>query len=232
MGVALRAGCLALLCAPLWVGSAWAKRGCNVTESTEENRDGSTLVLRESLCENRGVREFDVLVRDVNGGEPRSLLEVVQQLAEAPNGSASFLDLDADGVFEVQITGSCGAGPNCEATIYKLAADGATMQPFFRGGYAMVRILDGYLVEGGRASCCAWEFHAYRVEPVATEIDPESYELRIDVSAEGGDDGSEPDVRCGFYRRRGEEWQLVEPPAKAWLEFCEQYGEKYEVEGE
>ena len=68
------------------------------------------------------------------------------------------------------------------------------MYQLFAGGYNDLSIRGGYLVESGRANCCSWEFHLYKlpakkhplryddmdymvVITYATETEPEKCEI-------------------------------------------------------
>jgi hypothetical protein len=150
-----------------------------------------------------------------------------QRLAEVPDGTARLIDIDKDGRHEIEVRGSCGAGANCEGTIFRLNASGGAMTPFYRGGYFSLTMIDGYLVESGRASCCAWESHGYRIRPAADQVTEEDLEYRIDVAAEGGEDGVPLTVECSFRRREAKVWTYVPPPSNVWLSLCEPYGKKY-----
>lgn len=218
---------LAVAAGLLLATAARAEPGCQATRSSAVDRDGAQWTLEVALCRAAGERRIRADLRPAPGAPERVVLRAKQRLEEAPDGTAELIDLDGDGRHEVELRGSCGTGPNCEGTIFRLNADGSAMAPYFRGGYATLSMIDGYLVEGGRASCCAWEFHGYRVEPTAAEVTEADMVLRIDVTAEGGEDGAPLAVECSFHRRQGAKWSDVEPPSAAWLPLCEQYGETY-----
>jgi hypothetical protein len=148
-------------------------------------------------------------------------------LSEIPNGTAKLIDLDKDGQHEVEIGGSCGAGPNCEGTVFRMNAKGSAMTPFYRGGYFTLTMIDGYVVETGRASCCSWESHGFKVRPGADHVTDEDLEYLVDVDSEGGENGVPVTATCSFRRREGKAWTYVAPPSRAWLPLCEQYGKKY-----
>lgn len=155
------------------------------------------------------------------------VLRETQRLEEAPDGTARLIDLDGDGRQEIEIRGSCGAGPNCEGAIFRLNRDRTAMAPFYRGGYFSLTMIEGYVVETGRASCCAWESHGYKVRAGADEVGQDDLEYRVDVTAEGGEDGVPLAVECAFRRRETKAWVYVGPPSGAWLKLCEAYGKKY-----
>jgi hypothetical protein len=100
------------------------------------------------------------------------------------HGTALLIDIDKDGRHEVEMRGSYGTGPNCEGTVFRLNEGSTAMTPFYRGGYFSPTMIDRYLVESGRASCCAWESHGYKVRPGAEQVAEEDLEYRIDVAAE------------------------------------------------
>lgn len=224
-----RRAAVAMILGLLASGAAMAKSTCEETQSQVKNRDGRSLHLVVALCRAAGERRFTVNLAPAAGHPFHTVLHTTQRLAEAPDGTAAFVDLDGDGANEVEIRGSCGTGPNCEGTIYRLAADSLTMVPYFRSGYASLTMIDDYLVESSRASCCAWESHGFKVDPAAKEITEKDLVLRIDVSTEGGEDGKPLAVECSFHRREGESWTDVDPPSNAWLPLCEQYGKKYKL---
>jgi hypothetical protein len=203
-----------------------AQPGCKETVTMAKNRDGSTLVLTVGVCPDEGERRIRADLRPATG-PARTVLREKQDLEEIKYGSAKIIDLDKDGQHEIEVLGSCGAGPNCEGTVYRLNAAGRAMTPFYRGGYFSLTMIDGYLVETGRASCCSWESHGLKVRPGADRVADDDLEYMINVDSEGGEDGKVLAVQCSFRRRNGKEWTYVAPPSDAWLPLCEQYGKKY-----
>jgi len=212
-------------------GAPGAEPGCTESTSQARNRDGSTISLTIALCRSAGVRRIRADLRPAGGQPERTVLRETQRLRETPDGTARLIDVDGDGRQELELRGSCGTGPNCEGTIFRLNPASTLMTAFYRGGYFSLTMIDGYLVESGRASCCAWESHGYRVRPAAAEVTEEDLEYRIDVAAEGGEDGVPLTVECSFRRREGKSWTYVSPPSNAWLPLCEQYGKKYTLRG-
>ena len=47
-------------------------------------------------------------------------LQVEQEAASNRMGHADLVDLDQDGMHEVEVRGMCGAGPNCEGDVYRI----------------------------------------------------------------------------------------------------------------
>ena len=204
-----------------------AETGCTETKSSAKNRDGSMLSLTIELCRSKGERRIRAEFLPASGEPERTVLREKQILAETPDGTAKLIDLDHDGRHEVEVRGSCGAGPNCEGTIFRLNAMGSAMTPFYRGGYFTLTMIDGYVVETGRASCCSWESHGFKVRPGVDQVTDDDLEYMVDVDTEGGEDGKPVTVECSFRRREGKAWTYVAPPSNAWLPLCEQYGKKY-----
>jgi hypothetical protein len=148
---------------------------------------------------------------------------------DAPFGSVGFEDVDKDGFHEIEQRGMCGAGPNCEGNIYKFDTKSKKLYHFFSGGYSHLLFIDGHLVEAGRASCCAWEFHAYKVRPDKKLLEYDTMTFMVDVRASGDDSGEIKAVECEFKRSVKGEWKTIRPPSKKWLVICEHYGEAYTV---
>ncbi|WP_136412653.1 hypothetical protein [Luteimonas yindakuii] len=206
------------------VGAAGAQGIDCVSTDEATNRDGSTLRIRRD-CNDAvevawaapGSSRFRVVLRDPSP-DP-----------EERARSVAFIDLDEDGIHEVEATGMCGAGPNCAGIVYRLDPASGTFHEFFAGGYAELSILDGHVIEAGRASCCAWEFHAWPILPGPPPRAADVMALRIVV----GMDGEHDTADCTFSRPRqsgdGFDEELVLPPGDAWLKICEHYGADYRV---
>lgn len=197
---------------------------CTISRAKVVNKDGSSLVLKENNCPDQNLRATKIYyLGGAAGLGGRLILTLQQPIADMPSGGAGFLDLDKDGFYEVSERGMCGAGPNCEGSIYKLAADRRSMFTYFSGGYADLSFVGGYLVEGGRASCCAWEFHLYKPQAKHYPISDGDMDYRVVVSVESDD--AVP--VCTFYRQIKNEQIIARPPAKALYQLCENYGPKY-----
>ena len=83
----------------------------------------SRRLLANVECADEDQRRIEVRYRSGAKGRAHTVLRLTQSIAEAPSGGAYAVDLDGDGEMEIAVRGMCGAGPNCEGTIYKLAAD-------------------------------------------------------------------------------------------------------------
>lgn len=197
---------------------------CTISRAKVVNKDGSSLVLKENNCPDQNLRATKIYYLGGAAGLGRRLILTLQQpIADMPSGGAGFLDLDKDGFYEVSARGMCGAGPNCEGSIYKLAADRRSMFTYFSGGYADLSFVGGYLVEGGRASCCAWEFHLYKPQAKHYPINYDHMVYRVVVSLDA--EGEKP--KCTFYRQAGGSERITSPPNRTLLQLCENYGQDY-----
>ena len=217
-----------LLC--LLAPSAWAQDAlCEPGDPARvENRDGSTLSLRAE-CSASATRRY-VAELTCADGLVCDRLQVEQDVTETPMGHAGLVDLDGDGMHEVEVRGMCGAGPNCEGDVYRIDPATRTLHHFFSGGYYELQVIDGWLVESGRSSCCSWEFHLWRLDtPRAGPLDYDSMDLMAQVDAGGDDDGNVTSVQCTFTRQSGDNRAVVAPPSPALEAICRHYGEPYDL---
>ncbi|MEL1265663.1 hypothetical protein [Pseudoxanthomonas putridarboris] len=191
------------------------------------NRDGSTLSLRTE-CPAGATRRYIVELRCADGRQCDTL-EIEQDIEESPTGHASLVDIDGDGMHEVEVRGMCGAGPNCEGDLYRIDRDGRTLYHFFSGGYADVRIIDGHIVESGRASCCSWEHHAWPLDEDGRLHGDGPMALMVTIGADFASERDDAPPRCTFSRPSGDNRQVVAPPGAAWLSLCEVYGDDYHL---
>ena len=196
---------------------------------TKRNQDRSLFKIVESESRRSNTRRIEVFFAPNGASKPRRLLQLSQNLDEAPTGGADFTDLDGDGFYEIEVRGMCGAGPNCEGDLYRLDRASKSLYHFFSGGYAELLYLDGYLIESGRASCCAWELHAYKVAKHRRLIADKNMSLLIEVKAEGDAAGNVTSVECKFNRVTGAVLETINPPSAKWLKLCEQFGTAYQV---
>ncbi|WP_058835414.1 hypothetical protein [Luteimonas abyssi] len=201
--------------------------GCGQMEEIA-NRDGSRLRLHVT-CGPSG--EIRTRVTRAAPGDDAFHLVLDDPQAESDSAGTlvrrvAFTDVDEDGFHDVEVIGTCGAGPNCLATIYRLEPSSGRFYTFFSGGYADLWIMDGHVVEAGRASCCAWEYHAWPIQPGPPLRVSDRMAFRAVVSVDGEHDG----VDCRFLQRMpdGEE-ALMLPPDDAWLKICEHYGDAYRL---
>ena len=206
---------------------AQAQEGCTpVPEQVATNVDQSTMSVT-TTCDDSGIRRYVLRARNKDGAELQEM--IVEAADEAPNGSAGLLDVDGDGHHEVEVRGMCGAGPNCMGDLYRVNRKTGELQHFFSGGYSDLSMIDGYLVEAGRASCCSWEYHAYRLDDRAEVRGYDNMDLMVEVGADLSSDDENAPARCKFSQRRGDDWTVIAPPAKQWLALCNLYGETYHL---
>ena len=215
---AVAAACL-VLCAPL----ARADEHCEpVAEQSVKNEDQSTLSVA-TTCEKPGQRQYILRALAKDGGSDRKILEV--ESAYAPMGSARLVDIDNDGYHEVEVRGMCGAGPNCEGELYRIDRSTGKLELFFSGGYSDLLVIDGYLVEAGRASCCSWEYHAYRLQGRTGMLDYDNMDFMVEIGADMDSEEEHAPARCTFSRSIDGESQVMPPPSREWLRLCELYGD-------
>lgn len=211
-----------------------AQAKCQPNIVTVTNTDQSQLQSRAMFCEDvdEAGPENSVSIYYISKqGADAQLLDTFKLYAdgEEPFGSIGFEDIDNDGFFEVEKRGMCGAGPNCEGELYKFDRKTESLYHFFSGGYSHLLFIDGHLVEAGRASCCAWEFHAYKITPDKKKMEYETMAFMVDVRAAGDDSGEVIGVECEFKELINGEWRTVMPPNERWLVICEHYGEAYSL---
>jgi hypothetical protein len=196
---------------------------CEVNASSARNTNGSVMKLRVSFCEGSNRRDVSVYYQKAVGTPLRKVLSLQQDAEEAPTGGASLTDLDGDGEHEIELRGTCGAGPNCEGTIYRLREDRTKMFRLFWGGYSSLSHLAGHIVESGRASCCAWEHHVYLQRSRFKEIGASDMVYRVVVGTTQESDKTIGPT-CTFYDLGD---KLVSPKTRALLPLCEIYGSDY-----
>ena len=209
---------------------AAAQETCKPGDSDASNPDGSRLRVRTG-CGDDGAAYFDFFssARGTSGFVPALQAETAD--AEPPTG-VYFEDLNKDGYPEIVARGMCGAGPNCLGEVYRWNKKAKKLERFLSSGWADLHFVDGYLITAGRASCCSWEFSAYRWDRNSGHGDDADRELSVEVASETLDESEdEPIVRCTFSRKTEGEWHVVPPPSPAWLKFCETYGKTYHIEG-
>lgn len=214
----------------LWAPGAWAQDAvCEPADPVRvENRDGSTLSL-QTECPSPETRRY-VAVLTCEAGRVCDRREIEQDVTETPMGHADLVDIDRDGLHEVEVRGMCGAGPNCDGDLYRIDPATRTLVHFFTGGYYELQVMDGWLVEAGRSSCCSWEFHLWKLDaPRTLPLQYDNRDLIAVVGASGDEDGRVTGVVCTFTRQSGDNPQVVAPPSRALETICEHYGEPYDL---
>lgn len=209
---------------------AWAQdEVCEPADAVRaENRDGTVLTALTE-CVSPELRRH-VATLTCEAGRVCDRLELTQEVAYNRMGHVDLVDLDQDGMYEVEVRGMCGAGPNCEGDVYRIDPATRTLQHFFSGGYYELQVIDGWLVEAGRSSCCSWEFHLWQLDaPHDLPLEYDTMDLMVQVDASGDDDGTVTGVTCTFTRQSGDNSRVVAPPSRALERICEHYGEPYEL---
>lgn len=215
------AGTLAL--SMLYAASARADENCEpVAEQSARNPDQSMLSVA-TVCDKPGSRIYVMRATAKDGRTQEKRVEVESE--DTPMGSASLVDIDSDGYHEVEVRGMCGAGPNCEGEIYRINRESGQVELFFSGGYSELLVIDGYLVESGRASCCSWEYHAYRLQGRAATLDYDDMDFMVEIGADLDSEQENAPARCTFSRTANGARQAMRPPGREWLQLCEVYGD-------
>lgn len=212
---------LVLLLTPFYVQA----EPCTINRTKVVNQDGSSLHVKEKYCPDQDIRTAKIYYQAGKNQAKVPVLRLKRQISEAPFGDPHFVDLDKDGIYEVAQKGTCGAGPNCDGDIYKLAADRLSMFHYFSGGYAELTPVGGFLVEEGRASCCSWEYHVYPTIAKKYPINAANRLYEISINGAPSSDGDKPE--CTFGGKVRGRWQVINPPNKKLLKFCENYGPDY-----
>ncbi len=231
-----------------WLMSAWLLSSCLIAPAFADE-DAADCQPREQVVVQADGSRLRLAVRCAASGQDEDLPPSRFEVAYAASGSdrfqrrlvlqadameeplrdVEFVDIDGDGFSEVEARGMCGAGPNCLGDLYRLDPASGELHHFFSGGYADLRVIDGHLVESGRASCCAWESHAWPLDGPPRLRDYDNMALMITIGADMASDSDDAPARCTFSRRNGDNWQVVAPPGAAWLALCEVYGDNYHL---
>lgn len=202
---------------------------CPVQSQIERNRDGSLLELRKRYCDGSDEMSATVRYRAKPGAKARELMRYEDHNSPG-TWAARLVDFDHDGWFDVQKGGHCGAGPNCEGEIHRFDPKARGLYLMHAGGWAELSFDGEYLVESGRASCCAWEYHVYRVRHPRRPVFDETPDFIILAGDGFGEGLAEDRTHCRFSREIGGKYQVIAPPAKRWLDYCALYGDDYVVE--
>ena len=181
---------LQLLCLGfVLTGLPAAHAACKSESQTQYNKDGSQMRLMQTRCDTDGDSDAEkegdsstfVLSVKPKGSE-RFRTALTQDALPEGWRTARLRDLEGDGNWVLEVTGTnCGAGPNCQGSIYKPTADRQRVYLFFDGGYAEFLRIPGYYVESGRASCCSWEYHLYTPPAPGKTITQQNFRYRVVV---------------------------------------------------
>jgi hypothetical protein len=214
---------LAVLALLIFAPQVRADENCEpVAEQMATNTDQSTLSVT-TVCDKEGIRSYLMRARTRDGRTDQKTVEV--ETGYTTMGSAGLIDIDDDGYHEIEVRGMCGAGPNCEGELYRLDRSTGKLELFFSGGYSDLSVIDGYLVEAGRASCCSWEYHAYRLHGRTGTLDYDNMDFMVEVGADLDSEEENAPARCTFSRSIEGARQVMRPPGREWLQLCELYGD-------
>ncbi|MDR6842952.1 hypothetical protein [Pseudoxanthomonas sacheonensis] len=214
---------LAVLALLIFAPQVRADENCEpVAEQMATNADQSTLSVA-TVCDKEGIRSYRMRAGTKDGRIDQKTVEVETEYTTM--GSASLVDIDGDGYHEVEVRGMCGAGPNCEGQLYRIDRSSGKLELFFSGGYSDLSVIDGYLVEAGRASCCSWEYHAYRLHGSTGTLDYDNMDFMVEVGADLDSEEENAPARCTFSRSIEGARQVMRPPGREWLQLCELYGD-------
>ena len=172
------------------------------------------LAIRSEKCPNGDRRVIKVFLES-DSEPPRLLVRRTQRLSEAPTGGGAFIDLEEDGIPEVELTGYCSA-PNCEYDIFKLSEDRKSMFHYYSGGYESVTRTPTYLVISSYGSYGSWEYLAYDPSPPKYPIGNSKFRYSISISSAA--DSGELTCKITEPSSRGK-LQLVVPPPAELLSF-------------
>ena len=209
---------------------AWAEGAtCEPGEPARaQNRDGSLLTV-QTECASPELRRY-VATLTCEAGRVCDRLELTREVLYNSMGHVDLVDLDQDGMHEVEVRGMCGAGPNCEGDVYRIDPATRRFRHFFTGGYYELQVIDGWLVESGRSSCCSWEFHLWKLDaPHDLPLNYDTMDLMVQVGASGDEDGTVTGVTCTFSRQTGDNSVVVAPPSPPLEAICRHYGEAYNL---
>ena len=168
---------------------------------------------------------MDVFFHAAPNGTMVSIGHFEQALSSAPLVGAQIIDWDKDGEHEVEIFSSCGTGPNCESTIYRVDKNKQALRQFFRASGSELELIGGYLVESARNNCCSWSFMAHKFVRSRQWVDPNA---SFSVLVEAGDKDPATST-CTFYIDATNGHQTINPPSREFLRVCNVYGKGYVV---
>ena len=200
------------------VGSAQAAQ-CESSTTQASSSAGKTMKLTVKECQERDVREIAVSLSGPPAGSAR-VLRLQRRISDAPRGGAALRDVDGDGTPEVEVTGPCGAGPNCERQLFRLSQDARSMFRIYEGSYSDVRRIGQFVVTDSRSSCCSWEYLAYAMPPPGRALSHFQYSVSV---------GSIDDTQTAKCRIQRPDAKLRLRPVKSappeLLPLCNHYGQ-------
>ena len=189
----------------------------------QRNSDGSWLRLTQREESATDLRTIRIELRGSDQSPFTPVLERQQSLATFPHGRGHLEDIDGDGLLEVVETESCGAGPNCTKTIFKVNPRQKKAWRFLHGGFFSIRRIDNFVVTAGRSSCCSWVHQVYRIPTSDREITAQ--DLAYAITESGPIENNSTTARCRITRPEGERWVNTDVPHQSLRQLCHFYGD-------
>jgi hypothetical protein len=186
----------------------------------KKNKDGMEVLLLQKM---KSPISIDIYLK--SSAIDKNKLHLVPNADETDNPffSAQLIDIDHDGFWDVEETGICG-NKVCDKTIFRFNPHKQKFFKFFSGAYSQILVFNNYLIESGSSGCCGFEYHAYKIisfnKPITKEPD---YIINVKASANLDNENSNS---CSFTNSVGD---IIPPPDKSWMHFCEVYGNKYNL---
>ncbi|MDM7943521.1 MAG: hypothetical protein QUV35_12930 [Hydrogenophaga sp.] len=198
-----------------------AKTTSNHQVKSATNPDGSALRIATTTNEGAGSRRVKVYYRS-HPDRPMQLIWKKQfSLSESlSSGVTQIVDWNHDGINDVAVTLTCGAGADCETQHYNIDQRTRRMTPV-GVTYGITRVISGYLVDMGRNNCCSWIGTAHRLSADRQRFDPEGA-FSVFVAADKDAIGDKP-AKCYFFKETGQGEQVIPAPTQALKQLCRWY---------
>ena len=198
---------------------------CETKSSEARNSDGSHLRLLHTQCKDNNSSLLQVEIKTAEQFQYKKISKSIAPLKKAKILRGNLIDIDGDGLYEVEEVLSCGAGPNCFRRIYKIDKKTLKSHPFFEGSYFEFRKIENFYVATGRSSCCSWVHQIYSQPNHSQPITKQHLSYFITV---GADSGIPAKTRCLVSKRMGDRWILASLPNQKLLSLCAFFGSDYQ----
>lgn len=152
---------------------------------------------------------------NVDGNNSVARIEFPSNGSSLPFFDVQLLDINADGYWDVEVTGNCG-NKVCEKKLYVYSLLSHEFFLFYDGGYEFREMDGGFLVTGGASGCCEYEYNAQKVTDFYA---PAARDISFTISVHAPDaDGR---AQCIFRDGAG---VMIPPPAHSLVRYCNKYG--------